>query len=87
MLLIANAYGGGKRSKWVHTLYRRHYITLWGYDERKQIFFIYDSNTKKRIFPDMPIGNSYLTYKELVRYRSIGATRMVRSYGISIWYR
>jgi hypothetical protein len=63
-----------------------HYITVRGYDDQKQLFFIYDSNIKKRKFPDVPIGNTRFTYPELIRYRSIGATRIVSSYGIHIYY-
>jgi hypothetical protein len=87
LLLIANAYGSGKRPTRVRALHNWHYITLWGYDDKKQIFFIYDSNTKKRIFPDMPIGNTYLTYRQVIRYWSIGATWMVRFFGVNVFYK
>ncbi|MDR3168312.1 MAG: hypothetical protein LBU27_00690 [Candidatus Peribacteria bacterium] len=87
LLLIGNAYGSGKRPTRVRALHHRHYITLWGYDEKKQIFFIYDSNTKKRVLPDMPIGNTYLTYRQLIRYWSIGATWMMRFFGVNVFYK
>lgn len=86
LLLIANAYGSGENPSVPRSLLHWHYITLRGYDEKKQVFFIYDSNTKKRKFSNLPIGNSRFTYQELIRYRSIGATRIMSSYGIHICY-
>ncbi|MDD2537125.1 MAG: hypothetical protein PHU61_01385 [Candidatus Absconditabacteria bacterium] len=85
-LLIANARGGTHVPKMGRAITRRHYITLRGYDERKQIFFVYDSNTKERISHDVPMGNSRLSYKDTVKYRSIGASRIVRNYAISVKY-
>jgi hypothetical protein len=85
-LLIANAYGEGAKPRWFRLLYHWHYITLRGYDDQKQIVYIYDSNTKKRNFSHMPIGNTRMTYRELIHYRSIGASWMLRWYGISVQY-
>ncbi|MDR2190345.1 MAG: hypothetical protein LBP53_04055 [Candidatus Peribacteria bacterium] len=85
--MIANAYGEGQRPLFLRALHHWHYITLRGYDEKKQIFFIYDSNTRKRVFAHLPIGNTILTYKELLKYWSIGATRIMRYYGINVFYK
>ncbi|MDR0283126.1 MAG: hypothetical protein LBI53_07775 [Candidatus Peribacteria bacterium] len=85
-LLIANAYGSGIKPNLLRALSHRHYITVRGYDDKKQIFFVYDSNTKKRIFSGVPIGNSRMPYKTLIKNRSIGALWLLRSYGIQIFY-
>ena len=68
-LLIANAYCGKMKPKMRNALTHRHYITVRGYNNKNQIFFIYDSNTQERIFKNVPLGNSRMPYKELIKNR------------------
>ncbi|OGF99623.1 hypothetical protein A2153_03620 [Candidatus Gottesmanbacteria bacterium RBG_16_38_7b] len=50
-----------------------HWITLWGYDDRKQIFYVYDSAMlKKHWSKNNPIGNTTRTYKEILRDWNFG---------------
>lgn len=50
-----------------------HWITLWGYDEDKQIFYIYDSGLPKKCWKnDLLIGNTIRTYKEILRDWNFG---------------
>lgn len=34
-------------------LTHRHYITLWGFDDKEGIFYVYDSNTKRETEQDL----------------------------------
>lgn len=45
-----------------------HWITLWGYDDEKQIFYIYDSYVPlARHNKTIPIGNTIRTFSEVLR--------------------
>jgi|SRR3989344_4935540 len=50
-----------------------HWITLWGYDDEKQLFYVYDSGMLNRHWnKNIPIGNTTRTYKELLRDWNFG---------------
>jgi len=50
-----------------------HWITLWGYDKRKQFFYVYDSGLPKNYWnKKLPIGNTMRTYKEVLIDWNIG---------------
>lgn len=45
-----------------------HIITIWGYDDKDQVFYVYDSCVKKENYDrNIPIGNKKRSYKELIR--------------------
>lgn len=50
-----------------------HWITLWGYDDEKQIFYVYDSGMLKEHWnQNLPIGNTTRTYEEILRDWNFG---------------
>lgn len=45
-----------------------HWITLWGYDDKNKMFYVYDSGLSKKYWDkNVPIGNTTRTYKEILR--------------------
>ena len=45
-----------------------HWITLWGYNDKKQIFYVYDSAVpREKHNKKIPIGNTKRTYTEILR--------------------
>lgn len=50
-----------------------HWITLWGYDDKEQIFYVYDSGMLKEHWrKNTPVGNTIRTYKEVLRDWNFG---------------
>jgi len=50
-----------------------HWITLWGYDDNKKTFYIYDSGLPETYWnKTLPIGNTTRTYNEIARDWSFG---------------
>lgn len=70
IILIRNGYrGNGNYSALRGYLFNvGHYITLYGYDDDKEVFYVYDSCiAKKNYHEDIPIGNTTRTYQEILR--------------------
>lgn len=45
-----------------------HWITLWGYDDREKVFYVYDSGlTKNHYDKTVPVGNTKRTYDEILK--------------------
>lgn len=73
MVLIGNGYINSRRYNPILGRIIRHWITLWGYDDQNQIFYVYDSALPKRYWDDsLPVGNTTRTYDELLRDWSFG---------------
>ena len=68
MLRIGNGFSkGGKYNSFVAS-FMGHWITLWGYDDVKQIFYVYDSYVATaKHNRDIPIGNTTRTFAEIAR--------------------
>jgi len=50
-----------------------HWITLWGYDNTKNVFYVYDSGLPVRHWDkSLPIGNTARTYTEILRDWNFG---------------
>ena len=50
-----------------------HWITLWGYDDEKKYFYVYDSALPQKCWGgNLPIGNTTRTYKEILRDWNFG---------------
>ena len=72
MLRIGNGYLSDKYNPIVGKLLS-HWITLWGYDDKEQLFYIYDSALPEKFrLKDIPIGNTVRTYKEILRDWNFG---------------
>ena len=68
MLRIGNGYAksGTYHSSAAHFV--GHWISLWGHDNEKQIFYVYDPYVAtKRYDKTIPIGNTTRTYAEILR--------------------
>jgi len=50
ILLVANWQTKKKRFLWWKALIHWHYVTLWWYNDKKKIFYVYDSNTKRSLW-------------------------------------
>jgi hypothetical protein len=68
MLSIGNGYRGcGVWSKWQWRVVN-HWITLWGFDDEKNLFYIYDSAVPKRCYDaNLPNGNVARSYNQVLR--------------------
>jgi len=68
MLRIGNGFSkSGKYNSFVAS-FLGHWITLWGYNDKEKVFYIYDSYISlKRHDKTIPIGNVKRTYAEIVR--------------------
>ena len=54
-----------------------HWITLWGYDDEKQTFYVYDSGLPEEYrSKNLPIGNTTRLYKEILRDWSFGKLQL-----------
>lgn len=68
MLAVGNGYRG--RGIWSRIRWQliHHWITLWGFDDEKGIFYIYDSGVPLRHHDkSIPIGNISRTYQQVAR--------------------
>lgn len=67
-LRIGNGYSkSGRYSPFVAS-FMGHWITLWGYNDEKQIFYVYDSYVSlERHDKTIPVGNTTRTYAEILR--------------------
>ena len=68
MLMIGNGYTpGGEYKPWM-AKFISHWITVWGYDDEQQVFYLYDSCVQNALYDkDIPIGNKMRTYKQILR--------------------
>lgn len=68
MVSVGNGYLPSGRYSYVMGKIVGHWITLWGYDDKKEIFYVYDSAVpKERYDKKIPIGNTKRTYIEMLR--------------------
>lgn len=68
MISIGNGYLPKGKYNRLRSFFVGHWITLWGYDDIKQVFYVYDSATLKDDYDrNIPIGNKTRTYSEILR--------------------
>lgn len=69
MLSIGNGYvKNGKYSWFMGRIVVQHWVTLWGYDDNKNIFCIYDSAVPKDEYTkEISVGNITRTYDQVLR--------------------
>ncbi|MBI2142388.1 hypothetical protein HYU15_02785 [Candidatus Woesearchaeota archaeon] len=73
MIRIGNGYYHSDEYKPILGKVVAHWITLWGYDDEKQLFYAYDSGMlKQHQDKTTPIGNTIRTYKEILRDWNFG---------------
>jgi len=68
LLSIGNGYRSDGSYNPIRARIIGHFITLWGYDDKKQVFYVYDSCVPKdRYDKTSPIGNTKRTYPQIIR--------------------
>jgi len=72
MIRIGNGYFRSKKYNPFLGKIINHWITLWGYNDKKMVFYIYDSGLTKNLYDDVPIGNTKRTYDEILRDWNFG---------------
>lgn len=70
ILLIGHWYKWRQFSIW-KVLFLQHYLSVWGFDDEKEIFYVYDSSAQKELVKeDIPIWNIELPYNDLISCRN-----------------
>lgn len=72
MILIGNGYFRSNKYNLILGKIVTHWVTLWGYDDKEKIFYVYDSGLSKNLYNQVPIGNTKRTYKEILRDWNFG---------------
>lgn len=68
LLSIGNGYRSDGSYNSLRAKLIGHFITLWGYDDKEQVFYVYDSCVPKdRYNSTIPIGNTKRTYSQMLR--------------------
>ena len=87
ILLVANWQ---TRDKWFllwKALTHRHYISLWWYDEKNKIFYVYDSNTRRKTENGTMKWTLKVPYKYILKEWWIWASKIIyNNYAIAIKY-
>ena len=69
LLFISHAYTGKKKFIRTNAILFQHYITLWGYNDKEDHFYIYDSSAADELIKtDLPAWNSFMEYRDLMTY-------------------
>lgn len=73
MMRIGNGYYKSNKYNSLLGILVPHWITLWGYDDSKKVFYVYDSGLTKNLYDKtVPIGNTKRTYDEILRDWNFG---------------
>lgn len=73
MIRIGNGYLSSGEYNRVMGKLMPHWVTLWGYDDEKRIFYLYDSGLPEKGWnKSLPIGNTTRTYDEILRDWNFG---------------
>jgi hypothetical protein len=79
LLAIGNGHLSRERYVPLARFFIGHFITVYGYHARHEVFYIYDSYLKGAYQEDLPAGNEVRTFQEILRdwqgpfyYRFIG---------------
>lgn len=68
IIRIGNGYLQSNKYNLIIGKILAHWITLWGYDDEKQLFYVYDSGLPKKYWnKNILIGNTTRTYQEFLR--------------------
>ncbi len=67
ILLIGNGYTPKGTYHEVQRHIISHWVSIWGYDNKEKVFFIYDSYVDPKYYDDVPIGNVKRTYNQILR--------------------
>jgi len=65
ILFIGNGYTKRGKYYWLGQKLISHWISVWGYNDDKKVFYLYDSYYSKK--DKLPIGNVKRTYSQVLR--------------------
>ena len=86
ILLVAN---GQTKKKWFsrrRAIFHWHYVTLWWYNDRENIFFVYDSNTRRKTEEYLMKWTIKVPYKYVLKEWWIWASKLLYNYAIAVEY-
>lgn len=86
ILLIGNGQTRKHFFSWKKALTHRHYITLWGFNDKEQVFYVYDSNTQRETEEYLMKWTLKIPYHYIFKSWSIGATKLLYNYAIAVEY-
>ncbi len=87
ILLVANWQTKKKWFSRSKALIHRHYITLWWYDEKNKVFYVYDSNTKRKTQTEVMEWTLKVPYKYILKEWWIWASKIIyNNYAIAVKY-
>ena len=87
ILLIANWQTKKRRFSRSKALTHWHYVTLWWYNDRKKVFYVYDSNTKRKIHNNEKQWILEVPYKYVLKEWRIWVSRVIfSSYAFAVKY-
>ncbi len=73
MIRIGNGFIGSNKYNPIFGKILGHWITLWGFDDAKAVFYVYDSALPRRYWEkDLSVGNTRRTYNEILRDWNFG---------------
>lgn len=67
ILLIGNGYSPTGKYSALQRNCVSHWITVWGYDDKEKVFFIYDSYVEPNNYDKISVGNVKRTYEQVLR--------------------
>ena len=86
ILLIANWQTKKNRFNRGKALLHWHYVTLWWYNDKKKIFYVYDSNTKRKTGNNVMKWTLEIPYKYVLKAWWVWATKIIHDYAIAVKY-
>ena len=86
ILLIANWQTKKKRFSRRKALTHWHYVTLWWFNDKKKVFYVYDSNTKRKTDNDIMEWTLEIPYKYILKSRGIWVAKIIHDYAIAVKY-
>ena len=66
-LTIGNGYSQTGKYSSLRRHLIAHWISIWGYDDDKKVFYVYDSYTDQKSYDKVPIGNVERSYNHILR--------------------
>lgn len=68
ILMVGNGYQRDGNYSRLKAAIVGHIISVWGYDDKEGVFFMYDSAVPKKLYAtNIPIGNIKRTYEQILR--------------------
>jgi hypothetical protein len=85
--LIANGQTKKKRFSRSKALTHWHYVSLWWYNDKKKVFYVYDSNTKRKTQHNEKPWILEVPYKYILKEWRIWVSRVIfSSYAFAVKY-